>query len=178
MRILVDMDGVIADFELAFLSIYRNRHPDKPFIPLEQRTNFYIMDQYPQELRPLIKDICFSKWFFLGLPPIEGSIKALLEMKSRGDEVYICSSPLLSNPYCIEEKYEWVKNYLGEKWIQNVVITKDKTIIHGDFLIDDKPEVKGIQTPTWEHVLYSQPYNMQIDSKRRLTWKDWNEVIR
>ena len=177
MRILVDMDGVIADFEKGVLDAYRNRHPNKSFIPLEQRTSFYIKEQYPDEIQPLVEEIYLSKGFYLGLPPIEGSLDALSELASREYEIYICTSPLLNNPFCIQEKYDWVINHLGNDWTKRMIVSKDKTIVHGDFLIDDKPEVTGVQQPTWEHILYSHPYNSQVNSKRRMTWRTWKSVI-
>lgn len=171
------MDGVVADFEKGFLEAYRNRHPDKSFIPLEQRTSFYVKEQYPNELQPLVEEIYLSQGFYFSLPPIEGSLEALSELASRGDEIYICTSSLLKNPFCVQEKYEWVIKYLGQDWTKKMIVSKDKTIIHGDFLIDDKPEVKGVQQPTWEHIVYSQPYNSQIHSQRRITWRNWKSVI-
>ena len=177
MRILVDMDGVITDFEKGVLDGYRKNHPNKPFIPLEQRTTFYVKDQYPKELQPLVKEIYLSNGFYLGLPPIEGSLEALSELTKRGDEIFICTSPLLENPFCIQEKYNWIINHLGKDWTKKMIVTKDKTIVHGNFLIDDNPDVEGIQQPTWEHILYSQPYNLQANSKRRLTWQNWESVI-
>jgi len=177
MRILVDMDGVVANFEKGVLDTYRNRHPDKSFVPLEQRTSFYVKEQYPNELQPLVEEIYLAKGFYLNLPPIEGSLEALSELASRGDEIYICTSPLLSNPFCVQEKYDWVINHLGKDWTKRMIVSKDKTIVSGDFLIDDKPDVKGVQQPTWEQILYSQPYNAQVNSKRRMTWRNWKSII-
>jgi len=177
MRILVDMDGVMADFEKGVLDTYRDRHPDKPFIPLNQRTSFYVKQQYPDELQPLVEEIYLSQGFYLGLPPIEGSLEALSELVSRGDEIYICTSPLLKNPFCVQEKYDWVIKHLGRDWTERMIVSKDKTIVDGDFLIDDRPDVEGVQQPTWEHILYSQPYNSQVNSKLRMTWRNWKSVI-
>ncbi len=177
MRILVDMDGVIADFEKGFLDSYRKSYPDKPFVPLEQRTSFHVKEQYPDELQPLVEGIYLAKGFYLGLPPIEGSLKALSELAARGDEVYICTSPLLRNAFCIQEKYEWIIKHLGKDWTKRMIVLKDKTIVHGDLLIDDRPDVIGVQQPTWKHILYSQPYNAQVNSKRRMTWQNWKSVI-
>lgn len=177
MRILVDMDGVIADLEKSILDIYRSLHPDKFFIPLDERNSFYVKKQYPDELKPLIDEIRFSKGFYLNIKPVEGSLEALSEMSSRGYKVYICTSPSLSNPSCIQEKYGWVSNHLGKYWTEKMILSRDKTIIQGDLLIDDKPSVTGAQEPTWEHILYSQPYNAHVNSKKRITWKNWESVI-
>lgn len=177
MIILVDMDGVLANFEKGVLDSYRNRHPDQYYIPLEKRTDFRVQKEYPPELQPLIQEIYRSQGFFLNLPPIEGALEGLSKL-SQDHQVYICTSPLLSNPFCLKEKYDWVIKHLGKSWTKQMVVTKDKTIVNGDLLIDDKPEISGKQVPKWEHILYSQPYNRQISSKRRITWENWQSVIK
>lgn len=45
-RVLVDMDGVLADFEGGFLRKFRARFPDQPFIALEDRRGFWLSEQY------------------------------------------------------------------------------------------------------------------------------------
>jgi hypothetical protein len=45
--ILIDMDGVIADFELEILNRFKRRYPDKKHVPLEERTqSFYVQEEY------------------------------------------------------------------------------------------------------------------------------------
>lgn len=46
LRVLVDMDGVLADFEGGFLKKFRARYPDKPYITLEDRRGFWVSEQY------------------------------------------------------------------------------------------------------------------------------------
>lgn len=46
LRVLVDMDGVLADFEGGFLRKFRARFPDQPFIALEDRRGFWVSEQY------------------------------------------------------------------------------------------------------------------------------------
>src|SRR5258706_16109929 len=116
MRILVDMDGVLADFETAFLTQWKQRHPEKPYISLEERSTFYLHEQYPLELRDLVPEIYCAPNFFRSLAPIPGGKAALHEMKAMGCEVFICTSPLLFYENCVLEKFQWIEDVLGREW--------------------------------------------------------------
>ena len=77
MRILVDMDGVIANFEKGFLDAWRKENPNEFYIPLEERTTFYPEYQYPEHFRERIKSLQYRKGFFMNLSPISGGRLAL-----------------------------------------------------------------------------------------------------
>ncbi len=55
---LVDMDGVIADFEGGFLKKYKESFPNEPFLSLEDRRGFWVSTQYGDMRR----DLCVSVW--------------------------------------------------------------------------------------------------------------------
>ena len=177
MRILVDMDGVLSDFDGEFLKRWRECYPDKFFVPIEERTTFYVKEQYPAELRPLMSEIIWGPGFFRNMMPVDGGKEALDEMKSLDHEVFICTSPLSTYKNCVLEKFEWVDRVLGPDWVKHIIITKDKTLVKADYIIDDKPEITGVEkTPGWEHILYDCPYNKDVN-RRRLTWKTWKSVL-
>ena len=109
---------------------------------------------------------------------MDGGKEALTEMKEKGHIVFLCTSPLTEYTNCILEKYQWVDEHLGFDWTKKIIITKDKTLVRGDYLIDDNPNPKGALAPAWEHIIYDFPYNREIKDKRRLTWENWKEVLK
>jgi len=49
--VLVDMDGVMCDFENHMLSEFRKRYPHEPFVLPADRRTFYMAEQY-DKLKP------------------------------------------------------------------------------------------------------------------------------
>ena len=90
--------------------------------------------------------------------------------------LHVCTAPLTQYRYCVPEKYEWVERHLGADFIRNVVIAKDKTLVRGDVLIDDRPEITGHLAPAWRPLVYDQPYN-RARGGPRMTWANWREAI-
>jgi 5'-nucleotidase len=178
MIILVDMDGPLADYEKGFLDIWREKFSDLDFIKLEDRREFYLHHDYPKEMSENIRSICSAPGFFLNLPAMAGAREAIEEMKNKGHEVFICTSPMNEYTNCVLEKYQWVEKNLGLEWTKKLILTKDKTLVQGSILIDDRPIIHGAGQPTWEHILFDMPYNRDVDLKqRRLTWGNWREVL-
>ncbi|MBU0906584.1 MAG: hypothetical protein KKD18_06210 [Nanoarchaeota archaeon] len=75
MRILVDMDGVLVDYEQGFLDEWKKQHPDKPFVPIEKKKSFYHEDVYPEEDEEFVKAIPLTLNFYRNLKPIPGGLK-------------------------------------------------------------------------------------------------------
>jgi len=113
MLILIDQDGVLADFECGFHTAWQACHHAHPPLPLEQRRNFYVRNDYPEHLRSEVEAIYTARGFYRNLPPVAGAIEGLTAMLARGHEVRICTSPLNAYQYCVPEKYEWVEQHLG-----------------------------------------------------------------
>ena len=177
MKVLVDMDDVIADYEGGFVKKWRELYPGRICIPVEQRTTWGLENQYPAEFKEDIRDVVASKGFIANLEPVAGGLEALAEMKSKGHDVFICTSPMKMYKHCVVEKYEWIDRHLGSEWVRKLMLTADKTIVSGDIIIDDNPEIKGCAKPSWEHVLYDVAYNRNVTNKRRMTWKNWKQVL-
>lgn len=170
----VDLDGVLANFasgyyEHAFL-YFPTLYARLP--PIEAITEFYIeqsikdVTEFDQECSRKIVDM---EGLFLKLEPYFNAREGLnLLKKLSGREVYLVSAPHKSNPYSYSEKSLWVKKHLGEEWLDNLILTRDKTVIDLCILIDDKPEPIGKMEPSWEHVLFNQSYNQHCTGKMRM----------
>jgi 5'-nucleotidase len=178
MIILVDQDDVIADFNGYFLTLWRQKYPNLPYVPNEERKSYQTINDYPENLADKVKDIYYQEGFFKNLPLIGGAKEGMEEIKNMGNDVFICTSPITKYDYCVKEKYEWVEKYLGKEWTTKIILTRDKTLIHGDYLIDDNPNIKGINKPTWKHIFYDQPYNINIKNDLRLNWANYEEVFK
>ncbi|XP_068438588.1 5'(3')-deoxyribonucleotidase, mitochondrial-like isoform X2 [Clinocottus analis] len=116
LRVLVDMDGVLADFEGGFLKKYRARYPDDPHIALDDRRGFWVSSQYGQ-LRSDLCEKAISIWeskdFFVELEPLPGGVEAVKEMaKMDNTDVFICTSPIKNYRHCPYEK-AWIPNRRG-----------------------------------------------------------------
>lgn len=97
--------------------------------------------------------------------------------------MFICTSPIKKYRYCPYEKYAWVEKHFGPEFLEQIVLTRDKTVVSADLLIDDRPDITGAeQNPTWEHVLFTACHNKHLQLKppsRRLhSWSDdWKAIL-
>lgn len=177
--LLVDMDGVICDWGYQY-GVSLDRHGDAAAnIPRHRdQTSFDLhAGRTPAEVA-IIKSVMVEEGFYSQLRPIPGAKAALKAMLKAGHDVRIVTSPWVSNPTCASDKLNWIVKHYGSHWGPRVIITSDKTIVRGDYLIDDKPEVTGSQEPSWEHIYFSQPYNVELTGRRRInTWAEWESIL-
>jgi hypothetical protein len=84
---------------------------------------------------------------------------------------------------------------LGEEFLHRLMIVRDKTLVKGAILIDDKPQVSGIvEQPEWTHVIFTRSYNKDrkgnmlhfcSDDELRVVqgvprlnrWSEWRQVV-
>lgn len=179
MRILVDKDGVIGDWGNTYDRLLDWYGEDARNIPRHaQQRSFDLHDGLTATESAIVRSVMAHVGFYKGIQPIPGAKGALNRLLREGHDVRIVTSPFLANPTCASEKFEWVEEHIGAGWGARTILTNDKTVVRGDILIDDKPQVTGSMIPQWEHVLFSQPYNLSIEGKRRMnSWDEIDEII-
>lgn len=109
-RIYIDMDDVLCDFT----SAYKNMRIKYPEI------------KYPQS----------QYGFFRNLKPMERAVNTF-KMLSNTFDVWILTAPSTYNPMSYTEKREWVENHLGFDVCEKLIISPDKSLLKGSYLIDD-----------------------------------------
>uniref|UniRef100_A0A8K9USR2 Uncharacterized protein n=1 Tax=Oncorhynchus mykiss TaxID=8022 RepID=A0A8K9USR2_ONCMY len=190
LRVLVDMDGVIADFEGGFLKKYRARYPNEPYITLEDRRGFWVSSQYGN-LRSDLCEKAISIWeskdFFIELEPLPGGVQAVKEMaKMENTDVFICTSPIKHYIHCPGEKYAWIEKHLGYDFLDQIILTRDKTVVTGDSSVCSKYLTVRLiykqPNPSWEHILFTACHNKHIlpssSHRRLLSWADdWRGIL-
>lgn len=170
--VLIDMDGVLVDWDQGFISAWKNRSP------VDRSISYYMEKCLDADREDECLQLIHSENFFLNLPPMEGAIQAVKEMEAEGLQVFICTSPLKASMFCAYEKIEWVREHLGEEWIDKIIICQNKTEIRGDLLIDDKPTCATMHS-IWRHVVFDAPYNRHLGAHvpRLSKWQDWRSLL-
>jgi len=194
--ILVDMDGVIADFELQFLRLWRKRHPEAKWLPIMNRRSHYT-DMDPSKVYDKARTHAIlgnAEELYATMPAIEGAIEALKEMdKNPKLNIKICTAPFGQGEVrkrCTDAKRKWIRKHLGSKWLstEKFICVKDKVQVPGDILVDDKPNpckhwriLSAKSSAAWKHVVFTQPFNKKhksCQSKPRLNhWSKWKAVL-
>jgi 5'-nucleotidase len=179
MILLWDQDGVLAEWQENFEHHFRNYAPhiDAPF--LKHNNSWHMTQGLDQEGVEAVNYVMQLPGFYEELQPAKGAAKALNEALDEGHQVFICTTPYVSNPTCASDKIAWAEKHIGKGWGKRMILTSDKTAVRGDILFDDRPEIPGSFTPLWEHVLVTQPYNEAVnDGRRRIdNPSEWRSIV-
>lgn len=177
MHILIDMDGVIAQWTPAFNSLARRLYPDIEFPFLLDNVNWNLKEGLDTEGREAVDALMAHPGFYAELAPVRGAKTALRAMVRAGHEVSIVTTPMVTNPTCASDKMDWLERHIGRGWAQRAVITHDKTAVRGDVLIDDRPEIRGYYAPTWRQLIFDATYNQLATGVRMTNWNQWEQKV-
>ena len=87
---------------------------------------------------------------FRDLEPISGAVDAWHKLQDKYD-TYIVSTPTWSTPEGWSDKVYWVKETLGKSAKKKVILTHNKGLVIGDYLIDDRI-ANGVADFQGEHI--------------------------
>lgn len=138
----IDMDDVLCDFVGAYTSA-KQQNPNLT---------------YPQSIQG----------FWLGLKPIEGAVQAFNTLFNHPSfDTYILTAPSVLNPICYTEKRLWVEKHLGLEAVHRLIISPNKALNIGHYLVDDYAEGKGQEAFVGELVHFGSA-----------GFSDWDAVLK
>ena len=115
------MDGVLVDFKSAYSKLAAEERAK--FNPGNLPDSKAAYDEVPN--------------IFSRMEPMEGAIAAYKKL-SQVYETYILSTAPWENPSAWSDKLEWVKKHLGNLAHKRLILSHNKHLNKGDYLIDDR----------------------------------------
>lgn len=177
--VLFDMDGTLCRYDEKLLRLAHERF-GLPLYTSEEVTSFETVDVFPEPYRTQVDAIADEEGFFTDLKPYPGALEAFREIAfDKRIAAFICTTAKRHHKSrsCSSEKYGWVAEFIGREWADRVILTRDKTLVHGDVIIDDKPRITGAMEPSWQHVYHDRPYNRTGDKPRIVSWAEWKKTL-
>jgi len=165
-RLIVDMDGVLADVYEQFLKYE------------EAETGFRqnIDNLYGKPEHDAFKNggnYVLTKGFFRNAPVIDGSIPALSRLNDQY-ELFIVSAAT-EFPQSMEEKYHWLGEHFPFISWQQMVFCGLKSVVRGDIMIDD--HFRNLDNFEGRTILFTQPHNYGQDNKTHTRVFSWQEIL-
>lgn len=112
----IDIDGVLANIAKQ-IDTFKNIFPTQP---------------YPQS----------QYGFFMDMEPIDDAIDSVIKLTEFYD-VWFLSAPSYKNPLCLAEKNYWIRKYFGIEMTEKLILSSNKGLCYGDYLIDDNAFGRG-----------------------------------
>lgn len=181
MIIALDLDGTVAKWEDTYDKYLDHMGDVAINIPrTRDQETFNLWEGRTVQESEILHKIMDTPGFYREIDPMPGAIDAVRQMISDGHTVFFVTAPHPSNPTCADDKIWWTKTHFGSEYVDKLVITRDKTCIRADVLVDDRPDIHGQLTPEWTQIFYDQPYNRaHTDRDRIKSWvgEGWKNII-
>lgn len=171
-----DMDDVLAQFDIGFLSVYNEKYNDN-LCPSDMFT--WDMTKYvKKECGTAVYELMKHPGLFRYLQPTPYSQDVIERLHKKGflilivsdsprghahNEAISCDS---TNP--ADDKRAWLEEYFPMIPSNCIFFGSQKMFVTGDVLIDDKPETFHYHEQIgMECILMDRPYNREFDTTKR-----------
>lgn len=165
MRIIIDMDEVLANTYAAFGKRYTER-----FGRVVTDEELVGKKYYDLEGAADLRNEMHKPGFFRQLEVVDGAQEVVRELYDRY-EVFIVTTAT-EFKYSMRDKWEWLEEHFPFIYHGRYVFCGDKAIVHGDYMIDDK--VLNLAPFNGTGILFDSPHNYYATGYHRV--HDWQEV--
>ena len=167
-RLILDQDDVLADTHGKLADIVV-----REFGTGLAREEFYKMSfhkilssDHHQRLYKIIQE----PGFFRDIPLVPNAQETVYEL-SKKYEIFVATAAM-EFPNSFREKYDWLKEHFDFIPWSNIVFCGDKSILNGNYLVDDMP--RNLKTFTGKGLLFNAPHNLEERAYERVM--NWGEI--
>ena len=164
-RILVDMDGVLADVYNRFLKIHEEETGQ--LLTLDE-----IVGLKEGEAFPGLHKWVTTPGFFRTIPVMPDSQRVMKLLNEKYDVIVV--SMATEFPESLTDKQLWLHdNFPFISWRQSV-FCGNKSLIKADIMIDD--HFKNLDNFDGETIMFIQPHNINSTNHNHKTVSSWKDI--
>lgn len=178
MRLAVDIDGVLGDHVSHLISHLKSKGVlDDSFSKNDVNRWDSMIGGYG--FKEIFEMHLFDRDFILGIPVIEGAVKAINELSRYYKIIIVTARPEFTRDATIE----WL-DLKGFRYDELLVgLGPDRVLLDVDILIDDNPHaIIGFVSRGGTGIIFSQPWNLDVDppktSGKFLRFDNWCDIKR
>jgi len=164
-RILVDMDGVLADVYPRFFELYEQETGNK-------KTMGEIIGLKEGEAFPELYRWVKTPGFFRSIPVMADS-QRVLKLLNKTYEILVISMAT-EFPVSLTDKQMWINDHFPFISWRQVIFCGNKSLIPADLMIDD--HFKNLDHFKGETIIFSQPHNINNTYNQHKTVSSWREI--
>ena len=171
LTILVDMDDVLNNLCQRWVEELNARH--NTTVAYADINDWDICKAFQGIAEQDVFAPLFEDAFWETLSPLPKSVEILHQLIADGHTVKVVTASYFET---VPAKMKWLfRKYPFLTW-DDVIVAKDKQMIHGDVLIDDAPH--NLEGGDYEKILFSQPHNKGYDATMNNMWRvsGWEEI--
>jgi 5'(3')-deoxyribonucleotidase len=166
-RILVDMDGVLADVYSRFFDLHEQETGSR--LSVSDVSGMLESEAFKNQIGWVTKP-----GFFRTVPVMKGSVGGLQKLNSLYDVVVV--SMATEFPQSLTDKQLWMNDHFPFISWQQLVFCGNKSLLQADIMIDDHP--KNLDNFTGETIIFTQPHNIFIRDTKHKRVSSWEEIER
>ncbi len=166
-RLLVDMDGVLADVYSQFIAYEEIESGAK-------LTRESLAGKEEYQAFPNGRKHVNTTGFFRNAPLMDGCVDVLKQLNEKY-ALFIVSAAM-EFPNSLIEKHAWLAEHFPFINWQQIVFCGSKTVVQGDIMIDD--HYKNLDHFNGQTILFTQPHNFGHDNRNHTRVETWNDIAR
>jgi 5'-nucleotidase len=164
-RILVDMDGVLADVYPRFFELYEQETENK-------KTIDEIIGRKEGEAFPELYRWVETPGFFRTIPVMADS-QRVMKLLNKVYEILVISMAT-EFPVSLTDKQLWLNDHFPFISWRQTIFCGNKSLIPADLMIDD--HFKNLDHFKGETIMFVQPHNINNTDHQHKTVSSWREI--